>query len=159
MEKPPEAICVCVGWSEGANARCLLGALTHPRGEVGFGFKVFAKVLVPFEVAQVGLQGEGSQQEVGLLPLDALREQHLFPQVPVVVVPGGAVTENIDVALHVSQLLGSRDEKRRPDLPDQAAVLHVILSSEVDDHRRAKLVDSLSKAPRFILFQKDEFHI
>lgn len=61
---------------------------THPWGEVGFRFKVFPKVLVPFEVAQVSLQGECSQEEVGLFSLDALREQHLFPQVPVVVVPG-----------------------------------------------------------------------
>lgn len=65
---------------------------THPRGEVGFRFKVLPKVLVAFEVAEVGLQGEGCQEEVGLLPLDALREQHLFPQVPVVVVPGNPVT-------------------------------------------------------------------
>lgn len=48
-------------------------------------------MLVAFEVAEVGLQGEGRQQEVGLLPLDALGEQHLFPQVPVVVVPGHTV--------------------------------------------------------------------
>lgn len=61
---------------------------THPWGEVGFRFKVFPKVLVAFEVAQVSLQGECSQEEVGLFSLDALREQHLFPQVPVVVVPG-----------------------------------------------------------------------
>lgn len=61
---------------------------THPWGEVGFRFKVFPKVLVPFEVAQVSLQGECSQEEVGLFSLDALREQHLFSQVPVVVVPG-----------------------------------------------------------------------
>lgn len=61
---------------------------THPWGEVGFRFKVLPKVLVPFEVAQVSLQGESSQEEVGLFSLDALREQHLLPQVPVVVVPG-----------------------------------------------------------------------
>lgn len=71
---------------------------THPWGEVGFRFKVLPKVLVAFEVAEVGLQGEGCQQEVGLLPLDTLGEQHLFPQVPVVVVPGHTVaarwTEN-----------------------------------------------------------------
>lgn len=48
-------------------------------------------MLVAFEVAEVGLQGEGCQQEVGLLPLDALREEHLLPQVPVVVVPGHAI--------------------------------------------------------------------
>lgn len=65
---------------------------THPWREVGFRFKVFPKVLVPFEVAEVGLQGEGSQEEVGLFSLDTLREQHLFPQVPVVVVPGDPVT-------------------------------------------------------------------
>lgn len=64
---------------------------THPRGEVGFGFKVLPKVLVAFEVSEVGLQGEGRQEKVGLLSLDALREQHLFPQVPVVVVPGCSV--------------------------------------------------------------------
>ena len=30
-------------------------------------------------------------------------------------------------------------------LPDQSPVLHIILSSEVDDHRRAKLVNALEK--------------
>lgn len=79
-------------WSE-AVRKLFHGQLrhTHPGGEVGLGFKVLPKVLVAFEVAQVGLQGEGGQQEVGLLPLDALGEQHLLPQVPVVVVPGHAV--------------------------------------------------------------------
>lgn len=65
---------------------------THPRGEVGFRFKVLPKVLVTFEVAEVSLQGEGCQEEIGLLPLDTLRQQQLFPQVPVVVVPGCPVT-------------------------------------------------------------------
>lgn len=65
---------------------------THPWREIGFRFKVFPKVLVPFEVAEVSLQGECSQEEVGLFSLDTLREQHLFPQVPVVVVPGDPVT-------------------------------------------------------------------
>ncbi len=45
---------------------------THPRGEVGFRFKVLPKVLVAFEVAEVGLQGEGCQEEVRLFPLDTL---------------------------------------------------------------------------------------
>lgn len=67
------------------------GVNTHPLGEVGLGFKVFPKVFVAFKVAEVGLQSEGRQQEVGLLPLDALGQQHLLPQVPVVVVPGHAV--------------------------------------------------------------------
>lgn len=65
---------------------------THPWGKVGFRFKVLPKVLVTFEVAEVSLQGKGCQEEVGLLSLNTLREQHLFPQVPVVVVPGCPVT-------------------------------------------------------------------
>lgn len=65
---------------------------THPWGKVSFRVKVLPEVLVTFEVAQVSLQGEGCQEEVGLLPLDTLWEQHLFPQVPVVVVPGCPVT-------------------------------------------------------------------
>lgn len=37
-------------------------------------------------------------------------------------------------------------------LPDQSPVLNVILSSEVNDHRRPKLVDSLEKKQVEILF-------
>lgn len=76
----------------GFSPHAVLVGHTHPRGEVGFWFKVLPKVLVTFEVAEVSLQGEGCQEEVGLLPLDTLREQHLFPQVPVVIVPGCPVT-------------------------------------------------------------------
>lgn len=76
------------------------GGKTHPRREVGLRFKVFPKVLVAFEVAQVCLQGKRRQEEVGLLSLDALREQQLFPQVPVVVVPGNSVTtEKTEIAI------------------------------------------------------------
>lgn len=64
---------------------------THPWGEVGFRLKVLSKVLVAFEVSEVSLKSEGRQQEVGLLPLDALRQQHLLPQVPIVVIPGNPV--------------------------------------------------------------------
>lgn len=45
---------------------------THPLGEVGLGFKVLPKVLVAFEIPEVGLEREGCQEEVGLLSLDAL---------------------------------------------------------------------------------------
>lgn len=75
-----------------AHIRYLSSVRTHPGGEVGFGFKILPKVLVTLEVAEVGLQGERCQEEVGLLSLNALREQHLFPQMPVVVVPGCPVT-------------------------------------------------------------------
>lgn len=45
---------------------------THPWGKVGLRFKVLPKVLVTFEVAEIRLQGEGRQEEVGLLSLNTL---------------------------------------------------------------------------------------
>lgn len=129
---------------------------THPWREVGFRFKVFPKVLVPFEVAEVRLQGECSQEEVGLFSLDTLREQHLLPQVPVVVVPGYPVTAggrnsksqglSSTAASHLSYFLWSGQGHY---LPYQSPVLNIILGSEVNDHRRPKLVDALKKEKVF----------
>lgn len=63
-------------------------------------------MLVSFEIAEVSLQGKGCQEEVGLLPLDTLREKHLFPKVPVVVVPGHPIAagqkEQIQPALRIT---------------------------------------------------------
>lgn len=56
----------------GFSPHAVLVGLTHPWGEVGFRFKVLPKVLVTFEVAEVSLQGEGCQEEVGLLSLNTL---------------------------------------------------------------------------------------
>lgn len=56
----------------GLSPHTVLVGHTHPWGEVGFRFKVLPKVLVTFEVPKVSLQGEGCQEEVGLLPLDTL---------------------------------------------------------------------------------------
>lgn len=41
-------------------------------------------------------------------------------------------------------------------LPDQSPVLNVVLSSEVDDHRRAELIDALGKRQMeiFVYFLK-----
>lgn len=115
-------------------------------------------MLVTFEVAEVGLQGEGCQEEVGLLSLYTLREQHLFPQVPVVVVPGCPVTAgHTDSTIndfrshgvmlgHIVQAFPVvRCSQLRLHLPDQSPVLYIILGSEVNDHGRPKLVDALEK--------------
>ena len=45
------------------------------------------------EIAQVGLQPVGGQQEVGLLPVGALGPQHPLLQVAVVQVPGPPVAD------------------------------------------------------------------
>lgn len=64
----------------------------YPSGEVSLGLEVLPVVLAAFEVPQVGLQGEGGEEEVSLLPQHALGVQHLLAEVPVVVVPCGPVT-------------------------------------------------------------------
>lgn len=125
----------------------------HPWGEIGFRFKVFPKVLVPFEVAEVSLQGERSEEEVGLFSLDTLWQQHLFPQVPVVVVPGYPVTvggqeqqsgqdRSLTAVSNVRYFLWSVEGHH---LPYQSPVFNIILGSEVNDHRRPKLVNALKK--------------
>lgn len=58
----------------------------YPGGEISFGLEVLPIVLVALEVAQVGLEGEGGEEEISLLAQHALGVQHLLPQVPVVVV-------------------------------------------------------------------------
>lgn len=140
-----------------AHIRYLSSVRTHPGGEVGFGFKILPKVLVTLEVAKVGLQGKRGQEEVGLLSLNALREQHLFPQMPVVVVPGCPVTagQTDSTINQISGHMVSRADctgiscRLRLHLPDQSPVLNIILGSEVNDHRRPKLVDALEKKSKW----------
>lgn len=65
---------------------------TYPSWEVSLWLKVFSIVLIPFEVPKISLQGKGCQQEVGLLSEHTLRMQHLFSQVPIIIVSCSSVT-------------------------------------------------------------------